>query len=54
MVRSSKIVVSAEIIFMLLIINFKKKHDVRIFRDCIKSDSEKGDIEKKSRELLFC
>ena len=25
----------------------KKKHDIRKFRDCIRSDSEKGDIEKK-------
>ena len=24
----------------------KKKHDIRIFRDFIRSDSEKGDIEK--------
>ena len=27
----------------------KKKHDIRIFRDCIRSDSEKGDIEKKQK-----
>ena len=26
----------------------KKKHDIRKFRDCIRSDSEKGDIEKKN------
>ena len=24
----------------------KRKHDIRTFRDCIRSDSEKGDIEK--------
>ena len=27
----------------------KKKHDIRKFRDCIRSDSEKGDIEKKKK-----
>ena len=28
----------------------KKKHDIRKFRDCIRSDSEKGDIEKKKKK----
>ena len=42
MARSSKMVMSAEIIT-------KKKHDMRIFRDCIRSDSEKGDIEKNQK-----
>ena len=27
----------------------KKKHDIRKFRDCIRSDSKKGDIEKKKK-----
>ena len=28
----------------------KKKHDIRKFRDCIRSDSEKGDTEKKKKK----
>ena len=27
----------------------KEKHDISIFRDCIRSDPEKGDIEKKQK-----
>ena len=53
--RSSKVVMSAKIMLMLLLIT-KKKHDTRTFKDCIRSDSEKGDIEKKlkKRKILFC
>ena len=29
------------------------KHDIRIFRDSIRSDPEKGDIEKKQK-ITFC
>ena len=31
----------------------KKKHDIRKFRDCIRSDSEKGDIEKKKKKIII-
>ena len=31
----------------MLLSQSKKKHDIRIFRDCIRSDSEKRDIENK-------
>ena len=31
----------------------KKKHDIRKFRDCIRSDSEKGDIEKKKKIIII-
>ena len=41
-------VMSAEMLLMLLVINYKE-YDIRIFRDCIRSDSEKGDIEKKQK-----
>ena len=35
--------------FLVVLGRFRKKHDIRIFRDCIRSDSEKGDIEKKQK-----
>ena len=31
----------------------QKKHDIIIFRDCIRFDSEKGDIEKTQKYLLI-
>ena len=31
----------------------KKKHDIRKFRDCIRSDSKKGDIEKKKKIIII-
>ena len=31
----------------------RKKHDIRKVRDCIRSNSEKQDIENK-QNLLFC
>ena len=34
---------------MLLNIKLKKKSDIRKVRDCIRSDSEKRDIEKKQK-----
>ena len=51
MVRLSKIAMSAEMILMFSSLT-TKKHDIRIFRDRIRSDSEKGDIEK-SEKLRF-
>ena len=38
---------------MLLIMNLKKKHNIRTFRDRTRSDSEKGDIEKKGKKYFF-
>ena len=46
MVRSSKILISAETMSMLLC-QSKNKHDIRKVRDCIRPDSEKRDIENK-------
>ena len=31
----------------------KKKHDIRKFRDCIRSDSEKEDIKKKKKKIII-
>ena len=47
MVRSQKYLYSAEMISMLL--DIKKKRNKRRFRDCIKGDSEKRDIENKEK-----
>ena len=30
-----------------------KKHDIRIFRDCIRSDLEKRDIENRQKKKIF-
>ena len=50
MVRSSKILMSAVIMLMLLdIIRRKRKHDVRKVTDCLRSDSEKWDIENDQK-----
>ena len=29
------------------------EHDIRKFKDCIRSDSEKWDIEKKKKKITF-
>ena len=47
MARSQKYLYSAEMISMLL--DVKKKRNKRRFRDCIKGDSEKRDIENKEK-----
>ena len=50
MVRSSKILMSTVKMSVLLdIFKRKRKHDTRKFKDCIRSDSEKRDIEKEQK-----
>ena len=48
MVRSSKIPMPAEIMTMSSTLS-KKEYDLRKFRDCIRSDSEKRDFGNKPK-----